>query len=390
MIEIQNNQSNSNGQSSEDIQDNISSHSSLDNNIDSFENRRRISYQDHHQQSHNNQRSNRGSSRYLQNDREQQQQHTNTQINQVLGNMNEVDMINLYQIEGRSSRRAARSDQIQNEIKQSSVKSICKYILNTIFNYSLWIYLACNIIVIVNQFINKSDRNFTLIFWTLTSILFIIIRLIQTCVVYQREQDDFTNLVRNTSTQRSRITRRSRLSRLYPRRQLHTGQIPVPVAQIIQQIYYNSRDLESQSEDRSLEITEIAHNLAEQTFLQSDQNVVESSIQQIWIDSFRQQMAQQGVNSNVMILQQRIEDQKAKGLSRGEIKKFEKISYTQEQLDSLQEQDIICSICLDKYESDKKLIKLPCTHTYHNHCITKWLLQDQKCPLCRLNLKSQQ
>ena len=40
-----------------------------------------------------------------------------------------------------------------------------------------------------------------------------------------------------------------------------------------------------------------------------------------------------------------------------------------------------CSICLEK--QNNKCVKLSCGHTFHNKCITNWLLKNNTCPLCR-------
>lgn len=44
----------------------------------------------------------------------------------------------------------------------------------------------------------------------------------------------------------------------------------------------------------------------------------------------------------------------------------------------------ICSICLEKYNCDDKLIELKCKHYYHYDCIYPWLFKEStKCPSCR-------
>ena len=42
-----------------------------------------------------------------------------------------------------------------------------------------------------------------------------------------------------------------------------------------------------------------------------------------------------------------------------------------------------CSICLEKFKVDDKIILLKCSHKYHSHCITKWFDKDKTCPICR-------
>lgn len=45
-----------------------------------------------------------------------------------------------------------------------------------------------------------------------------------------------------------------------------------------------------------------------------------------------------------------------------------------------------CSICLENFLKNEKIIKLDCRHIFHKKCIKKWFKdKDQKnCPLCRI------
>jgi hypothetical protein len=45
-----------------------------------------------------------------------------------------------------------------------------------------------------------------------------------------------------------------------------------------------------------------------------------------------------------------------------------------------------CSICLSSQKSKEKITVLSCSHSYHNNCITKWVIQNNTCPLCRSNI----
>jgi hypothetical protein len=41
-----------------------------------------------------------------------------------------------------------------------------------------------------------------------------------------------------------------------------------------------------------------------------------------------------------------------------------------------------CTICLEPLETD--VVKLTnCSHTYHEKCITEWLVRKRECPVCR-------
>ena len=46
------------------------------------------------------------------------------------------------------------------------------------------------------------------------------------------------------------------------------------------------------------------------------------------------------------------------------------------------EPEEICSICLDNF-GNKKIIKLSCSHNFHENCIYHWFHFDIRCPLCR-------
>lgn len=42
-----------------------------------------------------------------------------------------------------------------------------------------------------------------------------------------------------------------------------------------------------------------------------------------------------------------------------------------------------CSICLEKYNKEEKLLQAPCGHIFHYECICKWFMNNTNCPLCR-------
>nr|CAH8853934.1 unnamed protein product [Trichobilharzia regenti] len=46
----------------------------------------------------------------------------------------------------------------------------------------------------------------------------------------------------------------------------------------------------------------------------------------------------------------------------------------------------VCSICFDDFKESESTIKLPCSHIYHQTCVTTWLKQHGTCPVCRKDL----
>tara|TARA_B110000902_G_scaffold261494_2_gene336379 strand:+ start:49 stop:405 length:357 start_codon:yes stop_codon:yes gene_type:complete len=45
-----------------------------------------------------------------------------------------------------------------------------------------------------------------------------------------------------------------------------------------------------------------------------------------------------------------------------------------------------CSICLEEYKINEKIMILDCDHIYHKECINLWLNENHNCPICRENI----
>jgi hypothetical protein len=68
-----------------------------------------------------------------------------------------------------------------------------------------------------------------------------------------------------------------------------------------------------------------------------------------------------------------------------------KITLTKEQFDTFEKKDLLqienttnCSICMEDYTNDKKVVLLKCNHYYHESCIQNWLCNEKvTCPICR-------
>lgn len=48
--------------------------------------------------------------------------------------------------------------------------------------------------------------------------------------------------------------------------------------------------------------------------------------------------------------------------------------------------EIICSICMENYKVHDNILTLPCIHSYHENCIKEWLKQSKLCPVCKTTL----
>ena len=46
-----------------------------------------------------------------------------------------------------------------------------------------------------------------------------------------------------------------------------------------------------------------------------------------------------------------------------------------------------CRLCLQYFKQEEDLMKIPmCEHIFHIHCLKKWLIDFQKCPVCESNI----
>ena len=74
------------------------------------------------------------------------------------------------------------------------------------------------------------------------------------------------------------------------------------------------------------------------------------------------------------------------------LQKPEEIIITNE--NNTEYETICCSICLDEYKNEDKILKYPCDHIFHKKCIETWIKieVDNKntpsCPCCRNPIKN--
>jgi len=45
-----------------------------------------------------------------------------------------------------------------------------------------------------------------------------------------------------------------------------------------------------------------------------------------------------------------------------------------------------CSICMEEFKLQEKVMELPCQHMYHKDCVVTWLKTNNTCPVCRFEL----
>ncbi|PRQ18364.1 putative transcription factor C2H2 family [Rosa chinensis] len=63
---------------------------------------------------------------------------------------------------------------------------------------------------------------------------------------------------------------------------------------------------------------------------------------------------------------------------------FESLNLEKVELDSLEAAEKSCVICIEDLEAGVQVIRLPCSHLYHERCIDRWLKKPSHiCPICR-------
>jgi hypothetical protein len=58
-----------------------------------------------------------------------------------------------------------------------------------------------------------------------------------------------------------------------------------------------------------------------------------------------------------------------------------------ENVDKMDDDKKNCVICLNDFKNGEKALILPCIHLFHKDCIISWLKQNDKCPICKKDIK---
>ena len=53
------------------------------------------------------------------------------------------------------------------------------------------------------------------------------------------------------------------------------------------------------------------------------------------------------------------------------------------------ENKVTCPICCYGYEMQDNIRYLICSHMFHKECIDTWLVRNNRCPICRINVNGE-
>lgn len=62
---------------------------------------------------------------------------------------------------------------------------------------------------------------------------------------------------------------------------------------------------------------------------------------------------------------------------------------TKKEAEKEEEEEEVCPICLEKFEFGDYVRRLPCLDLFHMDCIDKWLSENTKCPVCRIDCRQE-
>jgi len=51
------------------------------------------------------------------------------------------------------------------------------------------------------------------------------------------------------------------------------------------------------------------------------------------------------------------------------------------------EEPEVCSICIEEFQQEQDLRRLPCSHRFHQKCVDEWLKISTSCPNCKAELR---
>lgn len=46
-----------------------------------------------------------------------------------------------------------------------------------------------------------------------------------------------------------------------------------------------------------------------------------------------------------------------------------------------------CDLCMEDYRDGDELVRLPCMHLFHGHCVLPWLRKSCTCPACQMDVR---
>ena len=116
--------------------------------------------------------------------------------------------------------------------------------------------------------------------------------------------------------------------------------------------------------------------------------IPEKSIKNKKNEKFEEQLAIAAVNEQIMkeicagtdghgIMNKIFDGDSKKSIMNNKINQITQVYYRMNKFDNFE-----CSICFDLFKENELLKQLKCNHIFHKECLSQWLLNENKCPIC--------
>ena len=116
--------------------------------------------------------------------------------------------------------------------------------------------------------------------------------------------------------------------------------------------------------------------------------IPEKSIKNKQNEKFEEQLAIAAVNEQIMkeicdgsdghgVMNKIFNGDKKDNIMKNKIEQITQVYYKTNKFENFE-----CTICFDIFKENELLKQLNCKHIFHKECLSQWLLNENKCPVC--------
>ena len=170
-----------------------------------------------------------------------------------------------------------------------------------------------------------------------------------------------------------------------------------PIKERINKIKQENEKMRLSIEKRNKLISDLKSQCEEQKYLMAEmitkidnikKFIPDKTIKNKQNEKFEEQLAIAAVNEQIMkeicagtdghgAMNKIFEGGNKKSIMKNKIDHIPQVYYKVNKFDNVE-----CSICFDLFKENELLKQLNCNHIFHKECLSQWLLNENKCPVC--------
>ena len=170
-----------------------------------------------------------------------------------------------------------------------------------------------------------------------------------------------------------------------------------PIKERINKIKQENEKMRLSIEKRKKLISDLKSQCEEQKYLMAEmitkidnikKFIPDKTIKNKQNEKFEEQLAIAAVNEQIMkeicagtdghgAMNKIFEGGNKKSIMKNKIDHIPQVYYKVNKFDNVE-----CSICFDLFKENELLKQLNCNHIFHKECLSQWLLNENKCPVC--------